>query len=165
MRSHLEKLLALLAHKRAILEELVDRQERLKAFLIKPRWHQFFEHTQPQEVLLQKLRQIQAAQDFLMQELAAAFHVGSLPNLRALLRYIEPDWQRALQDAIEHIRGVTERLRGLTRLSQALNQAHWQFQQNYLTQAHGSSDLGFTYTANGHTASSAWVANRYCSSV
>lgn len=165
MRSHLEKLLALLAHKRAILEELVDRQERLKAFLIKPRWHQFFEYTQPQEALLQKLRQIQAAQDFLMQELAAAFHVVNLPNLRALLAYIEPDWQHALRDAIDHIREITQRLRGLTRLSQALNQAHWQFQQQYMAEAHDRPDLSCTYTANGHTASSAWVANRYCSSV
>lgn len=165
MRSHLEKLLALLAHKRAILEELVERQEGLKAFLIRPRWHRFFEFTQPQEALLQKLRQIQAAQDFLMQELACAFHVHKVPNLRSLCRYIEADWQRAILDAVEHIREVTLKLRGLTRLSQALNQAHWQYLQRYMAEAHNRPDLGCTYTANGSTASAAWVANSYSSSV
>lgn len=161
MRNHLEKLLALLSHKRAILEELVECQERFKAFLVRPKWHQFFEYTQPQEVLLQKLRQIQGAQDFLLSELAASYQVATLPNLRTLCRFLDSDWKHAITEAVEGIRESTGKLRGLTRLSQALNQAHWQFLRQYMKEGHGRPDLGCTYTANGYTSSVNLMDNRY----
>lgn len=165
MRSHLEKLMALLTHKRVILEELVERQESFKAFLIRPQWHLFFEYTQPQEALLNKLRQIQAAQDFLVMELANSYEVSHIPNLRSLCRYIEPEWQRAVLDALEHIGEATAKLRKLTRLSQALNQAHWQFMKRYMAEGHGRPDLGCTYNSNGYTSSGALASSRYSSSV
>ena len=165
MRTHLEKLFALLTHKRAILEELVERQERFKEFLIRPRWSEFLDYTQPQELLVQKLRQIQAAQDFLLSELAASLHQRSLPTLNALLRHIEPEWQRVLAEAIEAIRAATTQLRSLTKLSQALNQSHWNFVRRYMAEGHGRTELGCTYTSNGYASHAALIQNRYNSSV
>jgi len=165
MRTHLDKLLALLTHKRTILDELVERQEAFKQFLVRPSWHRFFEYTQPQEALVQKLRQIQGAQDYLLTRLAAEYRVAHLPNLRTLCRFVDADWKRVIHGEIVEIRRSTERLRSLTRLSQALNQSHWQLIRRYMAEAHGRPDLGCTYNANGYTSSPALSDNRYSASV
>lgn len=161
MRSHLEKLLALLEHKKVILGELIDHQERFKAFLVKPNWPEFTDHTRPQELLLQKLRQVQAGQDFMMKELAASYGVAVLPNLKTLCFYVDPPTKQRINELIESIGALVTRLRGLTRLSQALNQSHWQFMREHMSRAHGRPDLGCTYTANGYTSRSAIVDGLY----
>ena len=161
MRSHLEKLVALLEHKHTILLELTERQRSFKEFLINPEWHRFFEYTQPQEQLLNKLRQIQAAQDFLLAEIAADRNVARIATLKALCRFLDPEWQRAVLDLVAKIGEATHELRKFTRLSQVLNQSHWRFVQRYMNEGHGRKDLGCYYNSNGTTHRQAMMYGRF----
>ncbi|MDJ0835302.1 MAG: flagellar export chaperone FlgN [Acidobacteriota bacterium] len=151
MREYLEKLLSLLEHKHEILGDLIDRQETFKRFLIKPEWARFYQVTLPQEQLLNRLRQIQSAQDYLLAELAKRLRLKGHITVKGLCPCLEPEWQRALLAATARIREDVERLQNLTRLSQLLHQAQWSFLRQSERAASPQTAQLDVYTPHGYT--------------
>jgi len=143
-----EKLVALLERKSETLQRLIEGQERFKQFLIKPRWSQFAEATQPQESLLTKLRQMQAAQDYLLSCLAGKLGVAEIKTLKRLCGLAPGHWARTIAALADQVKTAVARLQGLSRMSQALNQAQWRYAQELL---HGSGAPA-TDRINGYDA-------------
>ena len=148
MRETLEKILALLEHKHVVLRELIERQQEFKRFLIKPEWTRFLEVTRPQEELLNRLRQIQSAQDYLMGDLVRHFRLTGKISIKGILPCLEGEWQRALSDAIEKVRVDIVELKQLTRLGQVLQQAQWRFLRETSLQQGANNNF---YTPHGYT--------------
>ena len=149
MDDTLKKLVTLLEHKFRIMEELIEKQEHLKKFLINPDWNAFIDMTKPQEALLTNLRQVQAAQDMLMAQLAQSVGVATLPNLKTLLRFVTKDWKGTINGLIERISDAALKLRELTRLSQVLNQSQWRFVRQWQGQDPNRVQTN-TYNAQGY---------------
>ncbi len=161
MEDLLEKLIALLERKHEALQRLISGQERFKQFLVKPRWSKFADVTQPQESLLLKLRQMQAAQDYLLASLAGKLGKAEIATIKELCRLLPESWRRAIFELSQKIKDAAARLQGLSRLSQSLNQAQWRY-------AHGMLNGGAApetshingYDARGHASAAPLLANR-----
>ena len=151
MREFLEKLLALLEHKHEVLGSLIEGQAALKRFLINPNWTEFFEMTRPQEALLNRLRQIQSAQTYLLGELAKRLRLRGRITLKGLCPCLDPEWRRPLLERIEWIRAAVIELRELNRLSGILHQSHVGFMRETHLLSAGSGAGGDVYTAQGYT--------------
>jgi len=151
MREHLEKLLALLEHKHDVLGELIDGQSALKRYLINPSWTGFLEMTRPQEALLNRLRQIQSAQDYLLGELAKRLRLRGKITLKGLCPCLDGEWRRPLLERIERIRTAVLRLRELNRLSGVLHQAQVGFLRRAQALEAGPEVSGDVYTPQGLT--------------
>ncbi len=163
MRDYLEKLLSLLDHKYDVLQELIERQEGFKQFLIKPDWPRFYEVTAPQEKLLTRLRQTQSAQDYLLTELGKRLRLTGTITIKGLCPCLEPEWQRALLTSAEKLREPIQKLRELTRMSQMLNQVQWRFLRETDKNAANDQQLS-SYTHQGYAARSSYE-NRFTQEV
>jgi len=150
MQDNLGKLVSLLEHKHHHLQELIRRQEQFKEYLTRPEWTRFNEVTRPQEGMLLKLRQIQAAQDYLLGELSRSLNIPKVPNLKSLCAHLEPEWQRVILECIEKVRVAVDRLQELSRLSMALNQAEWRFNRDLLRKSGGPAVATNIYNAHGY---------------
>ena len=150
MQDHLCKLVSLLEHKDLVLQDLIAGQERFKDFLSQPQWSRFNEVTYPQEELLVKLQQLQAAQDYLMSELTRSLKVQKLSTLKALCRLVAPEWRAKLLPLIQTISEDVAQLQELSRLSAALNQAEWRFNRDWLTQTGQQVPVTDIYNARGY---------------
>lgn len=153
MRDVLEKLISLLEHKTEVLNELIERQEGLKRFLIKPDWSKYMDMTRPQEELLNRLRQIQSAQDYLMGDLAKRLRLTGKITLKGLVPCLEPAWQKALNSSLDKIKSALGKLRELTRLSQVLQQAQWRYLRLSEQLAGGGTPSSAVYNSGGYTQS------------
>lgn len=150
MQDNLSKLVSLLEHKHHLLEELIQCQERFKEYLTRPEWSRFNEMTQPQGEKLLKLRQIQAAQDYLLGELCRSLNVPKVQNLKSLCALLEPEWQRVILECVEKVKASVARLQELSRLSTALNQAEWRFNRDLMRQSGGPAVATNVYNAHGY---------------
>lgn len=155
LHDHLLKLTALLEHKLEVLTELIQGQEQFKAFLSAPNWSQFHHLTQPQEELLNNLRQIQAAQDYLLAELSAKLNVPKIQNLMSLCRFLDPEFSKRIKALALQVGEKVRRLQALSRLASALNIAEWRFNRNWLSQCGQHLPPANLYNARGyvHTGS------------
>ena len=149
MEDILEKIASLLNVKLRVLEELIKKQEDFKAFLIRPEWHRFLEVTKPQEALLTKLQQIQAAQKALLHQSATQLRITQITTLKELIQVIEPSWKSRFQEFNQKIACAAKKLRNLACLSHALNQAQMRFAQQ-ISQSKTSTPRG-VYNARGYT--------------
>lgn len=158
MRETLEKLLSLLEHKQTVLQELIERQQAFKTFLIRPDWKKYYDVTKPQEELLNRLRQIQSAQDYLLSDLGRRLRLRGKVTLKGLCPCLEPKWRQSLLSAIDKIREAVEALRGLTQLSQILHAGHARFLRECQETIGGGQGNNF-YTPHGYTR--AFQENRF----
>jgi hypothetical protein len=143
-------LAALLEHKLTVLGELIEGQERFKDFLTAPDWNKFQEMTRPKEALLNNLRQIQAAQDYLLADLARCFEVQKIGTLAALTRLVDPQWGRTLRALSRRVGERVARLQELSRLATALNQAEWRFNRDWLNRCGQALPRANLYNAKGY---------------
>ncbi len=150
MQDNLSKLVSLLEHKHHLLQELIRCQEQFKTYLAQPEWSRFNEMTRPQEDMLLKLRQIQAAQDYLLGELSRDLNLPKIKNLKSLCAHLEPEWQRVILECIAKVRVAVEKLQELSRLSMALNQAEWRFNRDLARKAGGPAVATNVYNAHGY---------------
>lgn len=156
MRDFTERLFAVLEHKLSVLEALIEKQEALKQFLVKPDWQQFADVTRPQEGLLRQLQQAHAEQNQLLDRFSGRTPRRTKPTLRWLAEQLDGGSQDRLDGLRTRLRERVDTLRNLSRLSQRLSQAQWDFAQNCLaagSPALASAQREVTYTANGYRGS------------
>ena len=144
------KLIALLERKREVLAELIEKQQTFKEFLTQPRWSRFPEVTRPQEDLLVNLRQIHSAQDYLLSELSREMKIARPGNLKGLAAHLQEEQRETLLQLIGEISDAVTRLRELSRLSLALNQAEWCFNRDWLGSGGMAPVNSNVYNAQGY---------------
>ena len=150
MRDLYGKLIALLERKHEVLGDLVAKQEAFRDFLTRPQWSRFTDVTRPQEELLVNLRQIHSAQDYLLVELAREMEIPRPNSLKAFCAYLDEERREELLKFIHDIGERVARLRELSRLSLALNQAEWCFNRDLLASSGMAPVSSNVYNAQGY---------------
>jgi hypothetical protein len=156
MRDLTDRLFAVLERKLAVMNALIEKQEALKQFLVEPDWSQFNDVTRPQEGLLRELQQVHQEQNSLLDRMGSRSYVGAKPTLKWLAEQLEPTLRQRLEQLRSVLAEKVAQLRKLSRLSQRLSQAQWDFAKACL--AGGSAALSnaqqqSTYTAAGYQGS------------
>lgn len=123
------QLVSLLERKHKLLLDLIDRQEALKAFLVRPRWARYFEMTKPQEDILLQLRRLAQDQNVLVSQIAADLGFSDTPSVVQLAERMDDPARGRILDITISIKQAVAELKGLSQLGHVLVQAQWRFYQ------------------------------------
>ncbi|PIE03140.1 MAG: hypothetical protein CSA81_03145 [Acidobacteria bacterium] len=122
-----------LMNKIEILAELVEGQEKMKAFLIKPVWSKYFHFVEPQERLLKKLQDNVLAQKVLFMKMAAKFKLPPNTPFGQLLKLLPTAEREELIPLLEASSRQAQKLKSRSNLSKRLFHAQNEFTQQWMS--------------------------------
>lgn len=131
MQDQLSCLVEVLQEKSLHMEKLLQYQEAFKAFLIKPRWHRFFQVTRPMEACLAKVYTFHEQERKLLARISRELQVPTCKSLRELMEHLDAYWRDRLRSWCKRLADLARRLRANAFLSGNLSDAHARFMERW----------------------------------
>jgi len=133
MRSIIDQLKQALLTKIELLDDLIQGQNAMKAFLVKPKWDQYFDMVTPQQILLKKLQDQIREQNQLTSKLAQIFGLNPRTSMSQILPQLSAQDRESLMPLFDASRKQAEKLQSLSQLSDRLMQAQHEFTAQWMT--------------------------------